>query len=215
MDPGAEAPRQREPIFQAPWPAMTLAVFILACFGLQLWLGADRTVTAWGFSPAGLANGKAATLVTAIFLHGGWGHVLANTAFILAFGAPVSRKMGTGPAGALAYLLFFLLCGVIGNLVFGALHPKEVEPLVGASGAGSGLMAAASLLLTPGRRLAPLFSRPVLVMAGAFLIGNVVIAFTGWAPGAGGAQVAWEAHLGGYAAGLILFAPTLLLLRRL
>jgi membrane associated rhomboid family serine protease len=85
---------------------------------------------------------------------------------------------------------------------------------VGASGSGSGLMAAASRLMTPDRRLAPFFSQPVVVMALAFLIANLIIALVGWAPGAGDAQVAWEAHLGGYASGLLLFGPLVALLRR-
>jgi membrane associated rhomboid family serine protease len=51
-------------------------------------------------------------------------------------------------------------------------------------------------------------------MALAFLAANVIIAVIGWAPGAGDARVAWEAHLGGYAAGLLLFEPVLALLGR-
>jgi membrane associated rhomboid family serine protease len=207
-------PPPREPIFQAPWPAVALVGFILACFAVQLWAGVERTDEAWGLSPSGLAQGRWLTLVTAIFLHGGWAHVLLNAAFILTFGAPVSRRMGTGPAGALAYLGFFVGCGVLGNLTFWAIHTQANEVAVGASGAGSALMAAASRLLTRGPRLAPLASQPVVVMAAAFVVANVIIAVVGWAPGAGDARVAWEAHLGGYAAGLLLFEPVLALLGR-
>jgi membrane associated rhomboid family serine protease len=215
MDTSDLAPRRREPIFQAPWPAVAVVVFILGCFAVQSWLGADAVANAWGFSPAALDQGRWATLVTAIFLHGGWAHVLVNSAFILAFGSPVARRMGGNAIGAAAFFGFFLVCGVLGNLTFAALHPHEAEPLVGASGAGSGLMAAASRLLTPGRRIAPFFSRPVVAMALAFLAANVIIAVIGWAPGAGDARVAWEAHLGGYAAGLLLLAPMLAALRQL
>jgi membrane associated rhomboid family serine protease len=214
MEPTQPEPPPREPIFQAPWPAVALVGFILACFAAELWLGPDRTVTAWGFSPAALDRGSWVTLVTAIFVHGGWLHVCLNSAFILAFGTPVARRMGIGPVGALAYFTYFLVCGILGNLAFWALHPHEAEPLVGASGAGSALMAAASRLLTRGPRLAPLASQPVVTMAAAFLVANLIIAVVGWAPGAGDAKIAWEVHLGGYAAGLLLFEPVLGLLGR-
>jgi membrane associated rhomboid family serine protease len=209
-----DAPRRREPIFQSPWTVVGLIGFILACFLAQTWLGLDRTASDWGFSPAALDQGRWATLVTAIFLHGGWAHVLTNCAFILAFGSPVAQRMGTGLAGAAAFFAFFLICGVLGNLTFATIHPHAAALLVGASGSGSGLMAAASRLMTQDRRLAPFFSQPVIVMALAFLIANLIIALVGWAPGAGDAQVAWEAHLGGYACGLLLFGPLLSLLRR-
>jgi len=214
MDPSEIAPRRREPIFRSPWTVVGLIGFILACFLAQSWLGLEKTAGAWGFSPAALDQGRWATLITAIFLHGGWAHVLTNSAFILAFGSPVAQRMGTGPAGAAWFFTFFLVCGILGNLTFAAFHPHAAALLVGASGAGSGLMAAASRLLTPGPRLAPFLSQPVIVMALAFLIANLIIALVGWAPGAGDAQVAWEAHLGGYAGGLVLFAPILALLRR-
>jgi len=209
-----ETTERREPIFQAPWPAVALVGFILACFAAELWLGPDQTVKAWGFSPAALDQRRWVTLVTAIFVHGGWLHVLLNSAFILAFGTPVARRMGIGPVGAFAYFIFFLVCGILGNLAFWAVHPNDAEPLVGASGAGSALMAAASRLLTPGPRLAPLVSQPVVTMAAAFLVANLIIAAVGWAPGAGDAKIAWEVHLGGYAAGLLLFEPVLALLGR-
>lgn len=212
--PEDTAPSRREPIFQSPWTVIGLIGFILACFLVQSWLGLDATANAWGFSPAALDHGRWPTLITAIFLHGGWAHVLTNSAFILAFGSPVGQRMGTGAAGAAAFFGFFLVCGIVGNLTFAAFHPHAQALVVGASGAGSGLMAAASRLLTQDRRLAPFFSQPVIVMALAFLIANLIIAFVGWAPGAGDAQVAWEAHLGGYASGLLLFAPLLALLHR-
>jgi membrane associated rhomboid family serine protease len=214
MDSPDSTPPRREPVFKSPWPVVALIGFILAAFLAQSWLGLDAAANAWGFSPAALDRGRWPTLITAIFLHGGWAHVLVNSAFILAFGSPVAARMGTGAAGAMAFFGFFLVCGILGNLTFAAFHPHAVSLLVGASGAGSGLMAAASRLLTPDRGLARFFSQPVIVMALAFLVANLIIALVGWAPGAGDAQVAWEAHLGGYAGGLVLFAPVLALLRR-
>ncbi|HKT54306.1 MAG TPA: rhomboid family intramembrane serine protease [Caulobacteraceae bacterium] len=214
MDGPWGAPRRREPLFNAPWPVMATVAALLAAFLLELWVG-DHLISAYGFSPAALAAGHWDVLVTALFLHGGWAHLLINSGFILAFGAPVARRMGEGASGALAFFVFFLVCGVLGNLAYAALHPGGTEPLIGASGAGSGLMAGASRLMTQERKLASFFSRPVVMLGGAFIGINLIVAVFGWAPGAGDAKVAWEAHLGGYLAGLLLLAPTLALLRRL
>jgi membrane associated rhomboid family serine protease len=131
----------------------------------------------------------------------------------LAFATPVARRMGLDASGGIIFFIFFLACGVLSNLGFALLDPRDTAPLVGASGAISGLMGAASRLLIPGRRLAPFTSAPVVGMAASWLIVNLVIAFIPWAtPGAGHAIVAWQAHLAGYAAGLVLISPTLRLL---
>jgi membrane associated rhomboid family serine protease len=214
MDGPWSAPRRRERLFNAPWPVVVTVVALLGAFLFELWRG-PGLVEAYGFSPAALASGRWPVLITALFLHGGWAHVLVNCGFILAFGAPVARRMGEDVVGALAFFVFFLVCGVLGNLAYAAVHPGGVEPLIGASGAGSGLMAAASRLMTQERKLAPFFSRPVVMLGGAFVFINLIVAVVGWAPGAGDAKVAWEAHLGGYLAGLVLLAPFLAVLRRL
>ena len=156
----------------------------------------------------------------ALFLHGGWPHALINSAFILAFGAPVARRLGLDGPGALAFFGFYLVCGALASLGFAAAHPGSEAVLVGASGAASGLMAAASRLMTRGPGLAPFNSPPVVSMAVSWLGINLVIALLahlGLAslnPGTGGAPVAWEAHLAGYAAGLVLFGPLLRVIRR-
>jgi membrane associated rhomboid family serine protease len=82
-------------------------------------------------------------------------------------------------------------------------------PVVGASGAVSGLMAVAARLIAGQGRLGPILSSPVLSMAGAVVVLNLLVALFGGAvvPGAGGAAIAWEAHLAGFAAGLILARP--------
>lgn len=211
---------ERQPLFRAPWPVIALLAVILGAYAMQAWLGTEAVGDALGFSAAGLAKGRLAPLVVSLFLHGGWAHVLVNSAFILAFGAPVSRRCGLGVGGAAAFIGFFLVCGVLGNLAFAAVHPGDAEIVVGASGAAAGLMAAASRLMTPGPDLAPLTSQPVIAMAGGWLGVNLVLALlqglgvVGLAPGSGTALVAWEVHLAGYAAGLLLFAPMLRLIRR-
>ncbi len=130
-----------------------------------------------------------------------------NSAGALAFGSGVSRRLGTGATGAALFFVFFLLCGVLASLGFAQLHPGGNEVLVGASGGVSGLMGGASRLLGRPGRLSGFLSAPVLGMAGAWIAVNLLIAFIGTGPGAGGSPVAWEAHLAGYAAGLLLIGP--------
>ena len=208
--------QQRERLFNAPWPAITVPAVLLACFLLQSALGADAIDARLGFAPRDLALGIWQPLFTSQFLHGGWAHLLGNMAFALAFATPVARRMGEDSAGAVVFFLFFLVCGVLANLGFAAMDPRDSAPLVGASGAIAGLMGATSRLMTPERRLAGFASSPVVGMAASWLGVNLLIAFVPWAaPGAGHAIVAWQAHLAGYVAGLLLIAPALRLLGRI
>jgi membrane associated rhomboid family serine protease len=211
---------EREPLFRAPWPVVALLGVILAAFAMQSFIGVDAVANGLGFSARSLADGRVAPLLASLFLHGSWAHVLVNSAFILAFGTPVARRFGLDGAGAAGFFGFYLVCGVLSNLGYAAVHPTGDAVVVGASGAASGLMAAASRLMTRGPGLAPFASQPVISMAGAWLAVNLVLALAGrlglngLTPGSGGAPVAWEAHLAGYAAGLALFGPMLALMRR-
>jgi membrane associated rhomboid family serine protease len=205
--------QQRERLINAPWPAITLVTILVVCFLLESAAGIDSVASRLGFAPRDLERGVWQTLVTSLFLHGGWAHVLGNSAFALAFATPVARRMGLDASGGVVFFIFFLVCGILSNLGFAVLDPRDTAPLVGASGAIAGLMGAASRLLVPGRRLAPFGSAPVVGMAVSWIAVNLIIALFPWAaPGAGHAIVAWQAHLAGYAAGLILIAPALRLL---
>jgi membrane associated rhomboid family serine protease len=105
---------------------------------------------------------------------------------------------------------------VVSNLGYGALHLGSPDLLVGASGAISGLMGAASRLVAGHGRLGPILSAPVLGMGASWVIVNVLIALlgSGFMPGSGGAQVAWQAHLIGFVAGVLLIGPLTALMRR-
>lgn len=201
-----------QPMFNAPWPAVAIAAAILASHAGQALLPDGGQ--AYALYPAEVSAGRPLGLATSLFLHGGWTHAVMNAAFGLAFGTPVARFLGLQARGVVAFFIFYLLCGVAAGLTFVALHPTEPNPLVGASGAVSGLMgAAARLMETPGRLGSP-FSRSALSMGAAWIAVNLLIAVTGYAPGAEGASVAWEAHLGGFAAGLLLIGPFARVLRR-
>ncbi|MBR7619306.1 rhomboid family intramembrane serine protease [Phenylobacterium sp. 20VBR1] len=197
----------REPMFNAPWPAVAITVAIIGGFGLQSFLPPEQILPTYGFSPAGLSDGRGITLITALFVHGSWGHALMNGAGALAFGTPVARYYGVKFTGALAFLLFYLVCGALANLGYGLVHAGDPHLLVGASGAVAGLMAAAARMIAGKGVPGPYLSPPVLGMTTAWVVVNLLIAVVGFAPGAGGMPVAWEAHLFGYAAGLVLVSP--------
>jgi membrane associated rhomboid family serine protease len=136
-----------------------------------------------------------------------------NAAFAVAFGSPVARFFGLGGRGVGVLALFYVVCGVLANLAFAGVHPHEATPLVGASGAISGLMGAAARLIGGRGEVGPMLSPPVLAIGAATIVANLLVAGTGLAPGLGGSTIAWEAHLGGFLAGVLLIGPTARLAR--
>ncbi|WP_240606547.1 rhomboid family intramembrane serine protease [Phenylobacterium kunshanense] len=196
-----------EPMVNAPWPVVAMCLAIIGLYALQTQVPFLEPLLA--FSPARLAMGETAGLITSQFLHGNWAHALMNAAFVLAFGAPVARFFGGGVSGAAIFFAFYLLCGILAALGFAALHWGMPAAMVGASGAASGLMGAAARLIGGHGRVGPLFSQAVTGMGLAWIVVNLIMAVTGGAliPGSGGAGVAWEAHLAGFAAGVLLIGP--------
>lgn len=200
----------REPVFNAPWPAVLIVVLIVGGYGLQTLFPVDAVLGAFAFAPANLTATRWETLITAIFLHGSWSHALMNGAFALAFATPVARLFGSSVQGVLVYFTFYVVCGILSNLGYAAVHPGSAGLIVGASGAVSGLMGAAARLIGGGGdRVGPLFSKAVLGMGGGWIAVNLLIAVFGGAflPGSGSAGVAWEAHLAGFAVGVLLIQP--------
>jgi membrane associated rhomboid family serine protease len=168
-------------------------------------------IGALGLSARGLRAGRWWTLVSVVVVHGGWTHAMLNALGVLAFGAPVARRLGRGAMGVAWFLGFYLVCGALASLGYVLVHWNGAELLVGASGAISGLMGASSRLLDRdpsgrGSGFAPFFSRTVVGMALAWGVINALMA-VGWVDVGAGAPVAWEAHLFGYGAGLLLIAP--------
>jgi membrane associated rhomboid family serine protease len=197
-------------VFTGPWPAVLLAGLILALYFWQRQF-ADQTAIYQRFGM--VRGGEPLRLVTSMFVHGNWAHAVLNALGALAFGAGVSQLFGTRLWGALAFYAFFLVCGAVAGLGHVALSPSD-SWLVGASGGIAGLMGAASRLLDRRRdgRLAPFTSPTVLGMAGAWIVLNLIFAVFGF-PLAGGQPIGWQAHLVGYAAGLLLIGPVHAVLR--
>ena len=195
-----------EPMFNAPAPVLAVVASIVLPYLVQSRLAdPDAMVGALALVPAEVPQGRVWPLLSVVVVHGSWLHAILNALGALAFGAPVAR--GFGVRGGLRFLLFYLLCGLISSLGYVLLHWGQTGALVGASGAISGLMGASSRLLDGRGRLAPFASRTVIGMAAAWLVINGLMAMNWIDAGTGGAPIAWEAHLFGYAAGLLLIGP--------
>jgi membrane associated rhomboid family serine protease len=206
--PPIDQPRpRRERMFNAPWTIVALPALLIGLYAVQSLALSDAQETRWALTRAALAAGRWQTLLTCMFLHASWTHVLMNSVAIVAFGPPAARLMGTDARGASAFYAFYLICGVLAGLGFLAVTPTSADPVVGASGAVSGLLGAASRLIEGRGRIGPMFGRTVLGMAAAWTIANVILGVTGLTPGAAGVPVAWQAHLAGYLAGVLLIGP--------
>lgn len=131
-----------------------------------------------------------------------------NAILGLAFGTPVARLM-PGAKGAVAFLAFYIVCGLLATAGYGLAHPASYDALVGASGAVFGLMGAALRLLGRNKsgKLRSLTDKRFLTPAAAIMAVNVVVGLLGFAPGMEGARIAWEAHAFGFGAGALLIGP--------
>jgi membrane associated rhomboid family serine protease len=141
---------------------------------------------------------------------------MMNASFALAFGAPVARFFGERVTGALMFMAFYLACGVLAALAYAVIPGTAENALIGASAAVSGLMGAAARIIAGRGEVGGILSRPVLGMGAAWVVLNLIFATVGasFIPGAGGAPVAWQAHLTGYVAGVLLMSPFAWLARR-
>ncbi|ESQ85513.1 hypothetical protein ABAC460_23580 [Asticcacaulis sp. AC460] len=205
-----------EPLFNAPVLAFVMPVFLIAVYALQVAMGPqleDALLNSFALSSALLRQGSYELLFTYQFLHGSWSHVLLNAAFCLAFGTPVTRAVGKGAGAVLSFVAFFLISGVLAGLGHCLMNWRDPMPVIGASGAISGLIAAAMRLRGDGR-LNSFFSKRVVVMTLFYVGANAATAFLPLVPGASGVQIAWQAHIAGYVAGLLLIGPWLALFHR-
>ncbi|HEX6866985.1 MAG TPA: rhomboid family intramembrane serine protease, partial [Caulobacteraceae bacterium] len=191
----------------------TVTLVIIASFIIQGRI-AERVWAPFVLTPAEVLQlGRWETLLTPLFLHGGWAHTLMNAVAALAFGSPVARLFGLRAGGAFAFLVFYLLCGLLSSIGYVLAHPVSLVPVVGASGAVSGLMGGASRLIDRHGELGPLLTRTTVGMAAAWVIVNLIIGSVPVMPGMD-AAIAWEAHVAGYFAGLLLIGPFARLLQR-
>ncbi len=172
-------------------------------------LANEALVYGYGFIPAVLGGDAGlsgalerlpgpATLLTYQFFHGSWDHLLGNLLFLWIFGDNVEDAMGH-----LRFLLFYLLCGVLAGLAHYLMGPESLVPLIGASGAISGVLGAYLLLHPFARIVVLLVVLPLRLPAWALLL--VWFGFQFVALGKGDQDgVAWVAHIGGFLCGAAL-----------
>lgn len=159
------------------------------------------------------------TPVSYAFLHGSWTHLILNGVWLAAFGAPVARRFG-----ATRFLLLNLLGSLAGAFAYFALHVDDLSPMIGASAAISACFGAAARFVfqpgalrpepglppDPGWSPPPLASfaemirnRQTLAFVGFWFAINLFTGLAGQSSGLAEAPVAWEAHIGGFLAGLL------------
>jgi membrane associated rhomboid family serine protease len=194
---------------------------IFLCLSVFIWQlsfserDAERVIETFGFTPASLlpaiyrSSGfdypwAWATVMTSMFLHGGFLHLGGNMLYLWIFGNNVEEAMGHG-----RYFCFYLACGIAAALVQALSEPSSRIPMVGASGAISGVLASyavifprarVNVVIPVGVIFYPLKISAVYVIGFWFLIQLPNLLFG--AEGMGG--TAWWAHVGGFLTGLVL-----------
>jgi membrane associated rhomboid family serine protease len=147
-----------------------------------------------------------ATMLTSMFMHGGWMHLIGNMLYLWIFGDNVEDSMGHG-----RYVVFYVLCGLAAVFAQALPEPNSQIPMVGASGAISGVLGA-YLLLYPHARVLVAIPLGFVLQTMRIPAGIVLVLWFGLQllsqmmsqPGTGG--VAFRAHIGGFVAGMVLIA---------
>lgn len=206
------------PTRRVPFINLLLIAANLALFGYQYFYlpqGPAYLINMLGFIPNevfGLTDTPPATpipmpltLITSMFIHGGWLHLLGNMLYLFVFGDNVEDRLGHG-----RYLIFYIACGIFAGLIHGILFAQSKVPCVGASGAIAGVLAA-YMFFYPKAKVSTLiiifvFFRivrlPAILVLGLWIVFQIVSGMTELSVQAGG--VAWFAHIGGFVAGAIL-----------
>lgn len=214
-----EPARHREPIFNVP---RIVLVFVALCVGIHLVRAYLLTeaqdfelIVAAAFIPARYSGQYLLEVwaftspLTYSLLHGGIAHLGVNMVWLAAFGSPLANRIG-----AVRFALFWAATAIAAALMHYILHMDSHIPLVGASGAISGMMGAAARFgFRIDRRAGyPVFAGPALPVAetlrmrgvlaflAVWMVVNLAMGLAGGVPGVDGA-IAWEAHVGGFLAG--------------
>ena len=210
----------RDTMPSARFPAVTVGLICVNAivFIVELNLsprGLDQLFLNWGIVPLRFTHPRLdanyLTLLSSIFLHGGWMHIIGNMWSLWIFGDNVEDRMGR-----LGFLIFYILSGLAAGVGHVATNPNSVAPTVGASGAIAGVMGA-YLLLFPHARVVtilPIFiffqiiEVPAVIYLGIWFI---IQLFSGAASlataSAHAGGVAWWAHIGGFVVGVLWALP--------
>jgi membrane associated rhomboid family serine protease len=212
--------RGREPVFNLPAIIVLLIGVCVAVYLVQAYVLSDRQYLALllrgAFIPIRYSGQFAlevyafTTPFTYAFMHGSLAHLAINMIWLAAFGTPLANRLGNG-----RFLLFWAVTGLAAVGLHYILHPLDEAPLIGASGAISGMMGAAARFgfRVNRARGRPTFDGPLLPFAevlrsraamtflAVWMIINIVTGLVGMTQGVD--QIAWEAHIGGFLAGFL------------
>jgi len=212
--------RHTLPLRTTPIVNRSIVFTNITMFITQLFLGAraELVIQTFGYIPARLVHPAVwhyswwevlITLVTSLFLHGGFVHLFGNLIYLWVFGGAVEDALGH-----LRYFFFYIVCGAIGSLLHTIVFPMSIIPSIGASGSIAGVLGA-FLVLRPRARIVTLFPLVVYwamaeVRAALFLpVWFLMQFFNGFLSLASAARtqevagVAWWAHVGGFLFGAL------------
>ena len=226
VEAGGPVARKREPAFNLPGSLVAILGLLTLIHVIRTYMlsvSADEFVLLhFAFIPGRysvpLAEQDLGWLwspVTYSLLHGSWEHLIFNAFWMVAFGAPVVRRIGV-----LRFFLFWCLSAAAAVAFHTVLHWGAMMLVVGASGVVSGLMgAAARFVFSPSGRISRQFAhlnrrltirealsnRSVLVFSGIWFLTNFLIGFGQIFGSVAGGAIAWEAHIGGFLFGFLFF----------
>lgn len=193
-------------VFRIVLPDSWDGEFVVAMAFIPLrFLSVVDPVTSQGFLDV---FGGVATLFTHTLVHADLLHLGLNSIWLLAFGSPVARLVGKQ-----RFLVFFFLCGMAGALAHLAFNMTSFLPMIGASGAISGMMGGAARFIFAGPAVEPgvpptltsLFDSRVMLFAAVWIVINLLFGIVGLDPTGETRLIAWEAHLGGFIMGILFF----------
>lgn len=203
-------PTERFAVVTASLITINIVVFI---YEMLLGPAGKYFIMTFGLVPRELLSGDGvsanaipawATLFTSMFLHGGIMHVAGNMLYLWIFGNNIEDSMGR-----FRFIVFYFLCGVVAAYGHALTNPESTTPMIGASGAVSGVLGA-YLMLFPRARVLTLvvfgfyirtIQLPALFVLGFWFVLQFLNAFLSRGTGQG---VAWFAHIGGFVAGILL-----------
>ncbi len=210
--------KDSNPLRVIPFQFVTVATIAL-CAVVFLWqlalpdAEANAAVLSYGLIPSVLFDTRSlspelarlpavATVITSMFLHGGWMHLLGNMLYLWIFGDNVEDAMGHG-----RFVAFYLICGIAAGLAHAVVTADSTTPMIGASGAISGVLGA-YLVLHPRVKVLVLLLMRIPIHMPAYIVLGIYIAlqFFYVATDSGGNTALW-AHIGGFAAGALLVVP--------
>lgn len=213
-------PRKDEPVFNAPAIVIAMAALLVLTHAIRVTMpSADESQQllyqfsllpprfdglvggvheAWTYDTPGLLQAFGGH----VLLHADWMHVTLNAIMLLAVGAPVARLLGQGVRGVFGFLTIFILSATGGALLYLILNIPDGPPAVGASGGVSGLMACA-LMIDRRTGQVRLLTQQFMATSVAFFVANLAMIYLG--PQLTGGGIAWEAHIGGWICGALLF----------